>query len=242
MASKARPRTSTKVSKGATAVSAGEQSATADESSPSAGAGGSTSSSSSSSAEKEDRAGGVAKTSRLSPSTSSKSSVRTSSVTGSSVGSAESNLPLPAGWILKVDPATKKPFYVETATGARQWDRPFGGSSDAGFKTVAAGGAGSSNSMSSREKEPRGGDRLEKREGKISVGGRDRDSESSVRKTITSSVSGKGMNGPSKSGGGAHGSSGAFRMNEKKGSVGGKSKAHPSKTRGDEAGESAGDE
>ena len=143
---------------------------------------------------------------------------------------------------MKVDPATKKPFYVETATGARQWDRPFGGSSDAGFKTVAAAGAGSSNSMSSREKEPRGGDRLEKREGKISVGVRDRDSESSVRKTITSSVSGKGLNGPSKSGGGAHGSSGAFRMNEKKGSVGGKSKAHPSKTRGDEAGESAGDE
>ena len=274
LASKTRQRASTtKVPKGVTATtaassssSAREHSTAADESSPipsaGAGAGGSASSSSSSSStgEKENRAGGVgtttstSKSSRSSPSSTGKTSLRTPSAGGAGgSGAGDSSPPLPTGWVSKVDPATKKTFFVETATGARQWDRPTGGSSDAGFKSVAAAaaaaaGSSNNNGINVRDKEPRGGEKLEKRESRASVGGRDRDRESKddpvARKTITSSLSSKGVSGPSKSGGGAHGSSGAFRMSEKKGSLGGaKSKPHPSKTRGDEGtGDSSGDE
>ena len=264
----------TKTSKGgASALSAGDQPAAADESNPGAGADASASASagaagaaSSSNGEKEGvRAGSATKSTRFSPSskssikssltagsdgssTSTRTSTRTSTGTstggtGSGSGSANNGSPpLPTGWVAKFDPVTKKTFYIETATGARQWERPDGGgSSDAGFKSVSA--AAAAGSVNSREKEARtSGDKIER--SKLSGGSRIRDKdEPVVRKAITSSLSSKGINsGASKSGGGVHGSSGAFRMNgDKKGSVGVKSKAHPSKTRGDEdAGEAAG--
>lgn len=35
-------------------------------------------------------------------------------------------LPLPEGWAEFHDAATSRPYYLDTATGAKQWDRPQG--------------------------------------------------------------------------------------------------------------------